>query len=110
MESLISRKIFNITLGELVRNLEKPRIVNIVATGRFPQEIDIERAYRCLNCEEKIYEPEVYPALLVKVGQKKHHITIYANGKFIICGVKSKKELDFAYAEIVRKLKECSLI
>lgn len=86
---------------------DKPRIVNIVATGRFPCKIDIEEAYRRLNCKEKIYEPEVYPALLVKVGEKRRHVTVYANGKYIITGVKSKKELLETYREICKKLREC---
>jgi len=88
----------------------KPRIVNIVGTGRFAYEIDIEKAYTCLNCKNKIYEPDIYPALLVKVGEKNHHVTLYANGKYIICGVKSKRELMETYEEIRRKLKECGLL
>jgi TATA-box binding protein (TBP) (component of TFIID and TFIIIB) len=88
----------------------KPRIVNMVATGRFPSEIDIEKAYSCLNCKNKVYEPEIYPALLVKVCEKNYHVTLYANGKYIICGVKSKKEVMEAYQEIRGKLEQCGLL
>jgi TATA-box binding protein (TBP) (component of TFIID and TFIIIB) len=88
----------------------KPRIVNIVGTGHFPCQIDIEKAYSCLDCKNKIYEPDIYPALLVKVGEKNRHVTLYANGKYIICGVKSKRELMETYQEICRKLEECGLL
>ena len=86
---------------------DKPRIVNVVATGRFPCELDIEKLSQTLDCKERIYEPEIYPALLVKVGKKRHHVTLYANGKYIITGAKSKEEIMEAYNEIRGKLREC---
>jgi len=85
----------------------KPRIVNIVATGCFPCELDIEELYVTLNLKEKIYEPEIYPALLAKIGKNRYHVTLYSNGKYIITGIKSKKELMEAYNEICEKLREC---
>ena len=85
----------------------KPRIVNIVGTGRFPCQIDLEKAYSYLNCKNKIYEPDMYPALLVKVGERNHHVTLYANGKYIICGVRTQRELMKVYEQIHRKLIEC---
>ena len=89
---------------------DKPRIVNVVATGRFPCELDIEKLSRTLDCKERIYEPEIYPALLVKVGKKRHHVTLYANGKYIICGAKSEEEVMEAYNEISEKLRECGYV
>jgi TATA-box binding protein (TBP) (component of TFIID and TFIIIB) len=85
----------------------KPRVVNIVATGRFSSKLDIERLLEILDCKEKIYEPEIYPALLVKVGKNRYHITLYANGKYIITGVKSENEVMEAYNEICKKLRQC---
>jgi len=84
----------------------KPKIVNIVATGRFPKPLEIEKLYLTLNLEEKEYEPEIYPALLVKVGENRTHVTLYRNGKYIITGAKSEKELKDAYDGIYKKLKE----
>jgi len=85
----------------------QPKIVNIVATGRFCYQLDIEKLSQTLNCKEKIYEPEIYPALLIKVGKKRWHVTLYSNGKYIICGVKSEEEVIEAYNAIREKLKEC---
>jgi len=89
---------------------DKPRIVNVVATGRFPCELDIEKLSQTIDCKERIYEPEIYPALLVKVGKKRYHVTLYANGKYIITGVKSEEELMEAYNEIRKKLRECGYV
>ena len=86
-----------------------PHIVNIVATGRFPSSLDIEKLYIGLPLDEKEFEPEVYPALLVKVGENGAHVTLYRNGKYIITGVKSEKELMGAYKQIYRILQQQGL-
>lgn len=86
----------------------KPVIQNIVARGSFSKEIDIRKAYNLIDFPSKEYEPETYPGLLVKVkvnGNLKH-ITVYRNGKFIIAGVQSEKELDETYKEVVRIFKK----
>ena len=68
----------------------KPKIFNIVASGQFPQSLDIEKLYHSLDVEGKVYEPEVYPALLIKMRENRYHVTLYQNGKYIITGVQSK--------------------
>lgn len=85
----------------------KPKIVNIVATGRFPKNLDIVKIYKELDFPKKEYEPETYPALLVKVNVNGNlkHVTFYRNGKYIITGVSSKKELNETYEIIYSKLK-----
>jgi TATA-box binding protein (TBP) (component of TFIID and TFIIIB) len=97
-------------VGETDKMNGKPRIVNVVATGRFPCKLDIEKLSQEIECKERIYEPEIYPALLVKVGEKRYHITLYANGKYIITGVESEGEVMEAYEEIRKKLRECGYL
>ncbi|MFQ5888125.1 MAG: hypothetical protein ACE5HY_05460 [Candidatus Hydrothermarchaeales archaeon] len=90
----------------------KPKIVNIVATGSFPKSLDIVDLYSTLDVGKKEYEPETYPALLVKVkvGHKDIHVTLYGNGKYIIAGANSEKELMDAYNEIYKKLQEAGAL
>jgi TATA-box binding protein (TBP) (component of TFIID and TFIIIB) len=85
----------------------KPKIANIVATGRFPREIDIIKVYQGLDFPIKEYEPETYPALLVKVevNGNLRHVTIYKNGKYIITGANSEKDVTDIYETIFKKLK-----
>lgn len=85
----------------------KPIIVNIVATGRFPKEIDILKVYKFLDFPQKEYEPESYPGLLTKVevNGNLRHVTIYRNGKYIITGAASIKDIDETYKIIFEKLK-----
>lgn len=85
----------------------RPVISNIVASGRFPKEIDIVQVYQTVKFEASEYNPESYPALLVKilVNGNVRHVTLYKNGKYIIAGAKSEGELNQIYDEIVKKLK-----
>ncbi|MFV2040437.1 MAG: hypothetical protein ACC644_00405 [Candidatus Hydrothermarchaeales archaeon] len=91
---------------------KNPRIVNIVATGSFGRPLDIASLYTKLDVAERVYEPETYPALLVKVNVegKKKHVTLYRNGKYIIAGVKSEEELQATFNEIKKKLQEAGAL
>ena len=51
--------------------------VNIVAIGSFGRALDIKSLYIKLDVEERVYAPETYPALLVKVKGKKKHVTLF---------------------------------
>lgn len=93
------------SLNKIFKKSDKPKIVNIVATGQFSKELNIEALYHSLDVKEKVYEPETYPALLVKVGENRYHVTLYSNGKYIIAGTRSKKQLIEAYNEIYKKLR-----
>jgi len=93
-----------------VRYVGKPKIVNIVASGQFPQPLDIEKLYLLLDVEEKIYEPETYPALLIKIGANRYHVTLYRNGKYIITGVQSIKQLNDAYRKIFHELRKIGVL
>jgi len=86
----------------------KPKIANIVATGRFPRDLDIVEIYKEVDFPIKEYEPETYPALLVKVevNGNLRHVTLYKNGKFIIVGATSEKDITDTYDVIFNKLKE----
>lgn len=87
---------------------EKPKIANVVATGKFPKPIDIVKIYKDLDFPIKEYEPETYPALLVKVevNGNLRHVTLYRNGKYIIAGATSEKEVFQIYEVIYKKLSD----
>lgn len=80
----------------------KPHIANIVATGQFPKELDIVKIYQEIDFPIKEYEPDQYSGLLVKVKVNDHlrHVTLYRNGKYIITGAPSEKEVYEIYETI----------
>jgi len=90
----------------------KPIISNIVASGRFSKEIDISKLYQEVDFIEAEYEPETYPALLIKiiVNGNKRHVTLYKNGKYIITGAKSETEVNDIYCAIIKILKQHSYL
>tara|TARA_Y100000310_G_C20304099_1_gene633156 strand:- start:219 stop:530 length:312 start_codon:yes stop_codon:yes gene_type:complete len=90
----------------------RPVISNIVASGRFPKEIDIVKLYEKVRFEHSEYNPETYPALLIKtnINGVRKHVTIYKNGKYIIAGAKSEDELNLIYDKIVNVLKKNKFI
>ncbi len=98
------------SLGE--KSGVKPKIVNMVASGAFPKSLDIVELYSTLDVAKKEYEPETYPALLVKVniGHKNVHVSLYGNGKYIIAGANSEKEMMDTYNEIYKKLEEAGAL
>jgi TATA-box binding protein (TBP) (component of TFIID and TFIIIB) len=80
----------------------RPRITNIVATGQFPKPLDIVKIHKEIDFPINEYEPETYPALLVKVevNGNLRHVTLYRNGKYIITGASSEKDVNDIYEVI----------
>lgn len=86
----------------------RPVIKNIVASGRLEKELDIEAIYSNVKFHHSEYEPETYPALLVKVliNGSQRHVTLYKNGKYIITGARTENELNQIYDIICDILKD----
>ena len=91
----------------MTKDANHPKIANIVATGSFSKNLDIEWLYKILDLPEMVFDPETYPALLVKifVDGNKRHVTLYRNGKYIIAGATSEADMEKTYREIKKKLK-----
>ena len=61
-----------------IKNGIRPKIVNVVATGKLPNDIDLTKAYTEIDVPLKEYEPESYLALLIKidVNGNLRHVTL----------------------------------
>jgi len=84
-------------------NLIKPMSVtanvrNIVALLTLPNPIPLER----LEGPNLIYEPEQFPAAVVKSNEPKATYLIFNSGKIIISGVKTEEELEKAAEAVTR--------
>jgi len=99
-----------ISLG-IIKNGIRPKIVNVVATGKLPNDIDLTKAYTEIDVPLKEYEPETYPGLLVKINVNGNlrHVTIYKNGKYIIAGASSEEDVNNIYEAIVKKLRDIGI-
>lgn len=79
----------------------RPKIQNIVATIVLPKPLSIAEAYDKLI--GAIYEPEQFPGIILKSINSVSYL-IFASGKIVITGAKSKRELSVAAFEIQQKL------
>ncbi|MFX0100346.1 MAG: hypothetical protein ACFFCS_12260 [Candidatus Hodarchaeota archaeon] len=67
-------------------------IQNMVAMTRCHHFIDLEDM--CLNCCDIIYEPEQFPAAILKRNGKRGVFLIFSNSKIICLGLKSREDID----------------
>lgn len=83
-------------------------ITNVVASGNLHTQFNLDRLYKDIKEVEVIYEPEVYPALYIKIPLNGHrkHVTLYRNGKFIIVGGKSEEEIQQIFGILLKILKK----
>jgi transcription initiation factor TFIID TATA-box-binding protein len=89
-------------------NLIKPvsvtaNIRNIVALLTLPNPIPLEQ----LKEPNSIYEPEQFPAAILKVEKPKATYLIFNSGKIVILGVRTEDEIEEAaerVTEIVKKI------
>ena len=86
-------------------NPKKPdyEVTNIVASADLHIEMDLFKVV--LEADEDIeYEPEQFPGAILKLRNPKISILIFKNGKLIIAGAKSKKEIEQAIEKTRRIL------
>lgn len=80
-------------------------IRNIVALLELTESIDLEQ----LNIPSTIYEPEQFPAAILKIKEPKATFLIFNSGKIVISGVKTEDELKISVKlikEIISQIKE----
>ena len=83
----------------------KYSIVNMVASSSLNQDLDlkeISEALKGMSGVEVRYEPEKFPGLIMKWWNKS--VLLFRNGKLVIAGAKSKKELEETISFIMRVL------
>ena len=91
-------------------NLIKPvsvtaNVRNIVALLTLPNQIPLEQ----LEEPNSIYEPEQFPAAILKVEKPKATYLIFNSGKIVILGVRTEDEIEEAaerVTEIVKKIEK----
>jgi TATA-box binding protein (TBP) (component of TFIID and TFIIIB) len=93
---------FHLLRGKLIEDVAlKPKIQNIVATITLPRPLKIAQIYDKLA--GAIYEPEQFPGIILKSINSVSYL-IFASGKIVISGAKSKKELLTSAFEIQHTL------
>ena len=65
-------------------------VVNVVASTRVAEELDLPEIAIELNCE---YEPEQFPGLIYRIDYPKVVCLIFGSGKMVITGARHKDEI-----------------
>ncbi|NPA22350.1 MAG: TATA-box-binding protein [Candidatus Micrarchaeota archaeon] len=82
------------------------KIVNLVASTDLGLEIDLHQVAEKLRNSE--YEPEQFPGAILKLTQPKATILVFKNGKIVIVGCKTKKDIESAIKLAYDQLKKVS--
>ena len=69
---------------------ERLTVVNVVASTRVAEELDLPDIAIQLNCE---YAPEQFPGLIYRLDYPKVVCLIFGSGKMVITGARHKDEI-----------------
>ena len=89
--------------------LNKPKIViqNMVASANLHGKIDLEVAADVLD--NVMYEPEQFPGLIYRMKDPKTVLLLFASGKLVCTGAKSKEMVHESVAKVYDVLKDYDL-
>ncbi len=80
------------------------KIVNLVASTDLGLDIDLHRVAEEIDNSE--YEPEQFPGAILKLTQPKATILVFKNGKIVVVGCKTKKDIEAAIQLAYKQLKK----
>ena len=80
------------------------QIQNIVASVNLRGDVDLEKAIFLL--ESTMYEPEQFPGAIYRMRDPKVVILIFAQGKLVITGAKTEKQVYEAVERLQQRLEE----
>ncbi len=89
--------------------LNRPKIViqNMVASANLHGKIDLEVAADVLD--NVMYEPEQFPGLIYRMQDPKTVLLLFASGKLVCTGAKSKEMVHDAVAKVYGVLRDYDL-
>lgn len=74
------------------------QIRNIVISGRFGEQVDLEKMMEDHGSTKVSYEVELFPGAIVKLSGLK--ATVFHNGKFNMYGLKRAGDIDVMYNKL----------
>jgi transcription initiation factor TFIID TATA-box-binding protein len=118
LTGLKSRENAAIAVERIIKNLAKIgieitsepsiEIQNIVASGDLGKQVDLDEASIVL--ERTIYEPEVFPGLIVRAIDPKACFLVFSSGKIVCTGLRTEKDLFIAVKKMATELKDLNLL
>ena len=90
-------------------NVSNPEITiqNIVASGDLHTFIDLNMA--AIIMENVMYEPEVFPGVIYRMGDPKTVFLLFSTGKVVCAGAKNKEIVREAFIKLNKEIRELGL-
>ena len=90
-------------------NISNPEITiqNIVASGDLHTFIDLNMA--AIIMENVMYEPEVFPGVIYRMGDPKTVFLLFSTGKVVCVGAKNKEIVRDAFIKLNQEVRELGL-
>ena len=87
-------------------NIGEPEfeIKNVVCVADLEKNIDLNHLTILLGMEETEYEPEQFPGLVYRPSDSSCVLLIFATGKVVITGGRSKKEAESSFTSLKYKI------
>lgn len=103
------KKVVRMLKKEDIIILSNPKIeiVNVVASGDFGENIDLEMAADVIG--NVMYEPAMFPGLIYRMEDPKVVFLLFASGKIVCTGARREKQVYKAVERISEMLEEKSL-
>jgi len=88
------------------RNEERLTVVNVVASTRVAEELDLPDIAIQLNCE---YEPEEFPGLVYRVVDPKLAILMFRSGRAVCTGGKNQNNIEVGIERMTKDLRDAGI-
>lgn len=87
-------------------NLTDFKVQNMVASCAVEYKISLESMYHSPHGEYCIFNPETFPGLIYHLKDPKICLLIFASGKIVLTGAKTRHEIDRAFTLIQPTLRQ----
>ena len=87
-------------------NLTDFKVQNMVASCAVDYKISLESMYHSPHGEYCIFNPETFPGLIYHLKDPKICLLIFASGKIVLTGAKTRHEIDRAFTLIQPTLRQ----
>ena len=88
------------------RDEERLTVVNVVASTRVAEELDLPDIAIQLNCE---YKPEEFPGLVYRVVDPKLAILMFSSGRAVCTGGKNQNNIEVGIERMTKDLRDAGI-
>ena len=96
----------NISAQAMLSDEERLTVVNVVASTRVAEELDLPDIAIQLNCE---YEPEQFPGVVYRVVDPKLAILMFRSGRAVCTGGKNQQNIETGIERMIGDLRAAGI-